>query len=129
MPGSVPSARRLAEVATGEQPPAGGRATVIEGVLFDIDDTLVDLETAMGKTLHHIAGDAFGHLSDDDWAEYKRLFASDPQGHYEGFLAGELTFTEQRLRRLLARPEHAGRTVSRTHRTQTGTRRAAMLPE
>jgi putative hydrolase of the HAD superfamily len=78
-------------------------------VLFDIDDTLVDLETAMGKTLHHIAGDAFGHLSDDDWAEYKRLFASDPQGHYEGFLAGELTFTEQRLRR--ARHAQAGFTA------------------
>ncbi len=43
--------------------------------------------------------------------------------------AARLGVTEQKLRRLLARPEHAGRTVSRTHRTQTGTRRAAMLPE
>ncbi|MHA7264011.1 HAD family hydrolase [Arthrobacter sp. TMN-37] len=78
---------------------AGGAAPAIEGVLFDIDDTLVDLETAMGRTLHHIAGDGFGHLSDDDWAEYKRLFTTDPQGHYESFLAGQLTFVEQRLRR------------------------------
>ncbi|MBJ2122508.1 HAD family hydrolase [Arthrobacter sp. MSA 4-2] len=77
----------------------GEGAPVIEGVLFDIDDTLVDLETAMGRTLHHIAGDAFGHLSDDDWAEYKRLFTTDPQGHYEAFLAGQVTFAEQRLRR------------------------------
>ena len=43
--------------------------------------------------------------------------------------ARRLGVTEQKLRRLLARPEHAGRTVSATHRTRTGTRRATLLPE
>lgn len=71
----------------------------IAGVLFDIDDTLVDLETAMGRTLHHVGADTLAHLSEADWAEYKRLYTHDPLGSYERFLAGELTFTEQRLHR------------------------------
>ncbi|MHA7142719.1 MULTISPECIES: HAD family hydrolase [unclassified Arthrobacter] len=72
----------------------------IAGVLFDIDDTLVDLETAMGRTLHHVGADTLAHLSDADWTEYKRLYAHDPLGSYDRFLAGELTFTEQRLDRV-----------------------------
>lgn len=71
----------------------------IAGVLFDIDDTLVDLETAMGRTLHHVGADTLAHLSDADWIEYKRLYTRDPLGSYDRFLAGELTFTEQRLHR------------------------------
>ncbi|WP_051427407.1 HAD family hydrolase [Arthrobacter sp. H20] len=71
----------------------------IAGVLFDIDDTLVDLETAMGRTLHQVGADTLAHLSDADWIEYKRLYAHDPLGWYDRFLAGELTFTEQRLHR------------------------------
>ncbi|MHA7293651.1 HAD family hydrolase [Arthrobacter sp. HLT1-21] len=68
-------------------------------MLFDIDDTLVDLETAMGRTLHHLGSDTLTHLSNADWTEYKRLYIHDPLGSYDRFLAGELTFTEQRLRR------------------------------
>ena len=76
-----------------------GDLPAIAGVLFDIDDTLVDLETAMGRTLHHVGADTLAHLSDADWTEYKRLYAHDPLGSYDRFLAGELTFTEQRLHR------------------------------
>lgn len=71
----------------------------VEGVLFDIDDTLVDLETAMGRTLHRIGADTLAHLSEVEWAEYKRLYTRDPQEYYNRFLAGELTFTEQRVLR------------------------------
>ncbi|WP_049822203.1 HAD family hydrolase [Arthrobacter sp. H41] len=70
------------------------------GVLFDIDDTLVDLEGAMGATLHEIADEGLSHLSDDDWIEYKRLYARDPERHYDSFLQGKATFTEQRIRRV-----------------------------
>lgn len=72
---------------------------VIEGVLFDIDDTLVDLETAMGRTLHHIGAETLAHLSEAEWTQYKRLYTSDPHGYYDQFLAGKLSFTEQRIRR------------------------------
>ncbi|GAB3532155.1 HAD family hydrolase [Arthrobacter tecti] len=71
----------------------------VEGVLFDIDDTLVDLETAMGRTLHHVGAETLAHLSEAEWAEYKRLYTRDPHGYYNQYLAGELTFTEQRVRR------------------------------
>lgn len=82
-----------ADTEVGERP-------VIAGVLFDIDDTLVDLETAMGRTLHSIGAESLEHLSEADWVEYKRLYAHDPHGYYDRFLAGELTFTEQRIHRV-----------------------------
>ncbi len=72
----------------------------VDGVLFDIDDTLVDLEQAMGHTLRSIPDPALEHLSDDDWVRYKALFTTDPQRHYERFLAGEVTFEEQRIHRV-----------------------------
>jgi putative hydrolase of the HAD superfamily len=72
----------------------------VEGVLFDIDETLVDLEQAMGRTLQSIPDPALDHLSDDDWVRYKALYTGDPQRHYDRFLAGELTFEEQRVHRV-----------------------------
>lgn len=76
-----------------------GGARVIEGVLFDIDDTLVDLETAMGRTLHHVGAETLSHLSEAEWAEYKRLYTRDPHAYYNEYLAGKLSFTEQRIHR------------------------------
>lgn len=72
----------------------------VAGVLFDIDDTLVDLAQAMGHTLQTIPDPALHHLRDDDWVRYKALYTTDPQRHYERFLAGELTFEEQRVHRV-----------------------------
>jgi len=72
----------------------------VEGVLFDIDDTLVDLQGAMGHTLQAIPDPALNHLSDDDWARYKALYTTDPQRHYDRFLAGDVTFEEQRVHRV-----------------------------
>lgn len=78
----------------------GAAGAEIEGVLFDIDDTLVDLEQAMGRTLQAIDDPALRHLSDDDWKRYTSLYSSDPQQHYDRFLAGEITFAEQRVHRV-----------------------------
>ncbi|GAB3546256.1 HAD family hydrolase [Arthrobacter tumbae] len=74
-------------------------APSVQGVLFDIDDTLVDLETAMGRTLHHIGADTLAHLTEAEWVEYKALYTRDPHGYYDQFLAGTLSFTEQRIHR------------------------------
>ncbi|MHA7219826.1 HAD family hydrolase [Arthrobacter sp. MDT1-48-3] len=79
---------------------AGGIGPGVDGVLFDIDDTLVDLEQAMGRTLQAIPDPALSHLTDDDWARYKALYTGDPHRHYDRFLAGELTFEEQRVHRV-----------------------------
>lgn len=84
---------------TPDVPPNGdGRG--VDGVLFDIDDTLVDLERAMGLTLQAIPDPALSHLTDDDWLRYKALYTTDPQRHYDRFLAGEVTFEEQRVHRV-----------------------------
>jgi putative hydrolase of the HAD superfamily len=85
--------------APDARPPAP-RGDAVEGVLFDIDDTLVDLEQAMGHTLQAIPDPALSHLGDDDWVRYKALYTTDPQRHYDRFLAGELTFEEQRVHRV-----------------------------
>ncbi|WP_223263043.1 HAD family hydrolase [Arthrobacter sp. NamB2] len=82
------------------EPTVGGAHGGVDGVLFDIDDTLVDLEHAMGRTLQSIPDPALSHLSDDDWVRYKALYTTDPQRHYDRFLAGELTFEEQRVHRI-----------------------------
>lgn len=89
---------------TPDVPPNGDESGVkrrgVDGVLFDIDDTLVDLERAMGLTLQAIPDPALSHLTDDDWLRYKALYTTDPQRHYDRFLAGEVTFEEQRVHRV-----------------------------
>ncbi|MGW9405376.1 HAD family hydrolase [Arthrobacter sp. NPDC055585] len=74
-----------------------GRPT---GVLFDIDETLVDLRTAMGNTLREISAKDLAHFTEEDWAAYQHLYAADPRGYYDRYLAGELSFTRQRLLRV-----------------------------
>lgn len=80
-----------------EAEPSPGKQEV--GVLFDIDDTLVDLETAMGRTLHHLGAETLAHLSEAEWAEYKKLYTRDPHGYYDQYLAGRMSFAEQRIHR------------------------------
>ncbi|WP_312182730.1 HAD family hydrolase [Arthrobacter sp.] len=75
----------------------GGRSM---GVLFDIDETLVDLRTAMGTTLREISAEDLAHFTEEDWAAYQHLYTADPQGYYDKYLAGELSFTRQRLLRV-----------------------------
>ncbi|MCC3282452.1 HAD family hydrolase [Arthrobacter caoxuetaonis] len=70
------------------------------GVLFDIDETLVDLRTAMGNTLREISAADLAHFTEEDWAAYQHLYAADPQGYYDKYLTGELSFTRQRLLRV-----------------------------
>ena len=72
----------------------------VHGVLFDIDETLVDLRTAMGNTLREISAKDLAHFTEEDWAAYQHLYAADPQGYYDRYLAGELSFTRQRLLRV-----------------------------
>lgn len=73
---------------------------IVDGVLFDIDDTLVNLESAMSKTLRHIASDLLAHFDEAQWTEYILLYTQDPQGYYDHYLAREISFAEQRIRRM-----------------------------
>lgn len=88
--------------ATSALNPTHGLSFVarVEGVLFDIDDTLVDLNTAAIK--------GFGHLTAEDFRDVPavlrehvaRDYADDGAGAYERYMAGELTFLGQRAERI-----------------------------
>lgn len=73
-----------------------------DGVLFDLDDTSLDLKTAQRA--------AFTATVCRQWPGVDALgeeplraaavdFAADVRGHYQRYIAGELTFAEQRLAR------------------------------
>ncbi|GAA3290590.1 HAD family hydrolase [Arthrobacter citreus] len=72
----------------------------VRGVLFDIDETLVDLHAAMGTTLRALGGHDLAHFTPDEWTAFTALFTADPEGFYDRYLAGELSFAEQRVRRV-----------------------------
>lgn len=71
----------------------------IRAVLFDIDDTLVDLRTAMEIAVRGVSTEYLPELSEQGWADLHREFREDPAGHYDAFLRGELDFVEQRIAR------------------------------
>jgi putative hydrolase of the HAD superfamily len=72
----------------------------VHGVLFDIDETLVDLHAAMGTTLRTLGGHDLAHFTADAWTVFTALFTADPEGYYNRYLAGELSFADQRVRRV-----------------------------
>lgn len=80
----------------------------IRGVLFDIDETLVDLRAAMGTTLQGVSAHELAHFTAADWDAYSQLFAADPQGHYDAYLAGHLSFADQRVLRVQHAREQTG---------------------
>ncbi|WAP52891.1 HAD family hydrolase [Arthrobacter sp. ATA002] len=69
-------------------------------MLFDIDETLVDLHAAMGTTLQSLGSKDLAHFGADDWTAYEALFTADPEGYYDRYLAGELSFADQRILRM-----------------------------
>lgn len=81
----------------------------IRGVLFDIDDTLVDLRSAMWSALEvSLPLLAAGAI---DAARFRAVFEDfvrDPEGFYVAFLAGDLGFEQQRQRRILGAMARAG---------------------
>ncbi|MCC3293011.1 HAD family hydrolase [Arthrobacter sp. zg-Y411] len=83
-------------------------ARSVDAVLFDIDETLVDLQAAMGTTLQAVSAEDLAHFTAADWDAYTSLFAADPQGHYDAYLAGHLSFADQRVLRLQHARERAG---------------------
>ncbi|MCQ1952996.1 HAD family hydrolase [Arthrobacter sp. zg-Y238] len=80
----------------------------LDAVLFDIDETLIDLQAAMGTTLQAVSADDLTHFTAADWEAYTSLFSADPQGHYNAYLAGRLSFADQRVLRLQHAREQAG---------------------
>src|SRR4029453_1449483 len=80
----------------------------ISGVLFDIDDTLVDLEFAMTTALRNVSEHLLPSLDAVGWEKFGRIFTHETTHYYDRYLAGELTFNEQRLLRGGAALGHFG---------------------
>ncbi|MDN4478327.1 HAD family hydrolase [Demequina sp. SYSU T00039] len=68
----------------------------IRGVLFDVDDTLVDTR---GAFRHALAGVAVDYLGEVDHDELVQFWRDDANGWYRAHTRGEMTHREQRHRR------------------------------
>ena len=68
----------------------------IEGVLFDIDDTLVDTRSAFAVAMAAVAGEYLPHLPQDRYDEVLATWRRDVGGHYRAYIRGEVPFREQR---------------------------------
>ncbi|MDQ0145125.1 MULTISPECIES: HAD family hydrolase [Pseudarthrobacter] len=80
----------------------------VRGVLFDIDDTLVDLEYSMTTALREVSEHLLPGLDQAGWERFGRIFTHETTHYYDRYLAGELTFNEQRLLRGRAALGHFG---------------------
>lgn len=76
-------------------------STSIRGVLFDVDDTLVDLRAAMASMFSELSAQWLRGHSAEARQRAAVAFAGDVHGRYERYLAGELGFGEQRAMRFV----------------------------
>jgi putative hydrolase of the HAD superfamily len=76
---------------TGERP--------FDGVLFDIDDTLVDTRGAFGVALAAVAERYLPDVTVERHPEVLAHWRADPGGHYSRYTRGEATYREQRIAR------------------------------
>jgi putative hydrolase of the HAD superfamily len=85
------------------------RGLLVDGVLFDIDDTIVDTRSAFDAALAGIASAYLPALPDDEAAARQRavvaMWREDPHGRYHRYTAGEDTYLHQK--RLRANDLHA----------------------
>ena len=86
----------------------GATEARIRGVLFDIDDTLVDLRAAMTAAMIAASRHLLPHFGRADWDGFAALYMADAQKFYDRYVAGEFTFAEQRGLRARAVFAHFG---------------------
>lgn len=68
-------------------------------ILFDLDNTLLDEESARRKHLPEFF-EMYRHLSSFDFATFSRRWLDSLEVYYRMFLEGTLTIEEQRIRRI-----------------------------
>ncbi len=71
----------------------------VDGVLLDIDDTLVDTRSAFAHALAAVVERYLPHLGDDGAADVLATWRRDPEGHYARYTRGELDYRAQRMAR------------------------------
>ncbi|MDR2257497.1 MAG: HAD family hydrolase [Arthrobacter sp.] len=91
--------------------PTAPVSTGAVGVLFDLDDTLIDLRSAMREALLSAAAEDIEGLSKAEVEGFAEHFSLDTAGHYDAYVRGELDFATQRHRRLVAALSECGRST------------------
>ncbi len=81
------------------RPPPGLTERRIDGVLFDVDDTLVDTRRAFGRAISAAAQVWLPDLPETRHVEVLEHWRSDPNGHFRSYTRGEIDFETQRRRR------------------------------
>ncbi|PZR52296.1 HAD family hydrolase [Xylanimonas oleitrophica] len=71
-------------------------APVVDGVLFDVDDTLVDTRAAFGEAVAAVRREFLPHVPAAREPEMLAVWRDDVHGHYRAYTRGELGFDEQR---------------------------------
>jgi putative hydrolase of the HAD superfamily len=95
-------------VAVHSTPVPGAPAPPVRGVLFDIDDTLVDLHAAMKDAMIAAGRPLLPDFGPADWDGFAAMYMADAGRYYERYVAGEFSFTEQRGLRARAVFAHLG---------------------
>lgn len=71
----------------------------VDGVLFDIDDTLVDTRSAFAAALTAVVRQHLPHLDTDAHDEVVAVWRADASGHYGRYTRGEVDYRTQRMAR------------------------------
>jgi putative hydrolase of the HAD superfamily len=71
----------------------------VDGVLFDIDDTLVDTRSAFRGGLAAVARVYLPDLSPEDTKELLAVWRADVNGHYRAYTRGDIGYRAQRMER------------------------------
>jgi putative hydrolase of the HAD superfamily len=74
----------------------------LDGVLLDVDDTLVDTRHAFSVGIAAVTRSWLGHLGPDAAGATLAHWLADAGGHFRAYTRGEISFTEQRRRRATA---------------------------
>jgi putative hydrolase of the HAD superfamily len=80
----------------------------VDGVLFDIDDTLVDTRGAFGHALSALARHYLPDLPPERDPELVTVWRADVGGHYAAYTRGEVDFVAQRMTRANELHAHFG---------------------
>jgi putative hydrolase of the HAD superfamily len=71
----------------------------VVGVLFDVDDTLVDTKGAFGHALHAVMNEYLPGVEAARRAEVLDHWRRDPTGYYRAYARGEIGYQAQRMAR------------------------------
>lgn len=81
---------------------------LVDGVLFDVDDTLVDTQRAFSAAVSVVAEHYLPHLDVSRHNEVLAAWRADVGGHYRSYTRGEVGYLEQRMARANALHEEFG---------------------